>query len=173
MTFGVDDLIASAAPRTKPVRVCARGDLVDRHAALVAEMAAVTEAGTGSIAGNPEVEAIAARIVAVEEEQEASTLTIVLRSVSRRAWADTLAKNPPRPQDKGLDHNPVSFPPAAVALCAAEPEISVDQATKLADTLPPGEWLKLWNAALALNLAETPHPKLAVASEIARPSGAS
>src|SRR5690606_20326373 len=108
-------LIATAQPRTREVRVCARGDLVDQHARLVAQLEQAAE--EGSVSGNPEVQRISQEIVEVEDEQEASTAVFVMQSVSRRVWADLLASHPPRPQDKGLDHNPETFPQAMVAAC--------------------------------------------------------
>lgn len=164
----VADLVATAQPRTTTVRVCARGDLVDRHAELVAQLEG--EAGS-SVGVSSEAKQLAAEIVAVEEEQEASTLTVTLKSVSRRVWADLLAQHPPRPQDKGLDHNPDTFPTAAIAAASVEPALTVEDVDQLADVLPPAEWAKLWRATFKLNVAEVPHPKLAAASELARASG--
>lgn len=161
-------LIATAQPRTAEVRVCARGDLVDRHAALVAEMAEAERQveRSASVASDPEIARIAGEIVAVEAEQEASTVTFTLTSVSRRVWADALAKHPPRPQDRGLDHNADTFPPAAVAACSKSPKLTEDDATKLLDALPVAEWTKLWLGAVALNVTPTPHPKLRAATEL-------
>lgn len=179
MTLSIDDLIATAQPRTLEVRVCARGDLVARHAELVAELEAATHV-TGSIGGNPDLRRIADEIAAVEAEQEASTATITLRSVSRRRWMDLLAAHPPRPEDieRKLDHNPVTFPVAAVAACCDD--MSEAQANALAGNtdpekgLHPAEWNKLYVAAQSLNILETPHPKVpASLLSIARESAGS
>lgn len=176
MTLSIDDLIATAQPRTLTVRVCARGDLVDRHAALVAELDAVM-GDSKSIGGSPDIKRLAAEIVEVEAEQEAHTAALVMRSVSRRRWVDLLAEHPPRPADKerGLDHNPVTFPVAAVQACCDG--MSPEQAEQLSGNadpekgLHPAEWNKLYMAAQALNILETPHPKLPAALSIARESG--
>lgn len=165
MTFSIDDLLNTAQHRTIPVRVCARGDLVDRHAVLVAQLERVT---VDSLAPGDDARQIAVEIVAVEDEMEASTVTFIVASIPRRQWADLLAKHPPRKEDVGSDHNRATFPPAVVAACVVEPELTVEQATRLDETLPPGEWVKLWMAAVSLNTTENPHPKLVAASEIAR-----
>lgn len=167
----LDELIATASPRTQTVQVCARGDLVARHEELVEQLGAT--AGTGSLGGNSDAHRISEEIVAVEEAMDASTLSITLRSVSRKVWADLLAKHPPGREHKGQDHNPETFPPAALAACAVEPPITVEQATKLADTLPTGEWNKLWLAMIGLNVVAMPHPKLAAATELLRANGRS
>lgn len=170
MTFGVDDLLATAKHRTIEVKVCARGDLVDRHAALVTRLEGAT---ADSLAPGGDAHRIATEIVEVEEEMDASTVTFTVASVPRRVWADLLVKHPPRKEDAGADHNRSTFPPAAVAACVVDPPLTDEQATQLDATLPPGEWVKLWMAVLSLNTLENPHPKLHAASEIARAKPAS
>lgn len=169
----IAQLIATAQPRTSEVRVCARGDLVDQHAILVGSLADAEQNSKGSLAADPVVNEIATQIVAVEEEQEASTVTFVLQSVSRRVWADLLAEHPPRPQDKGVDHNPDTFPPAVLAACSKSPKVSAAEAVQMMDVLPVAEWTKLWLGAVGLNVTATPHPKLVAATELVRANGVS
>lgn len=170
----IADLIATARPRTAEVQVCARGDLVDRHALLSAQLNDKAQ-GEDTLAGNPAVQELSQEILDVQAEMEASTVTFVMQSVSRLTWANLLAKHPPRDEDRALknDHNSLTFPVAAVAACAKSPKLSVDEATRLANAIPTGEWAKLWMAALGLNIIENPHPKLAAATELARPSAGS
>lgn len=167
--FDIEALLESAAPRTLQVTVCARGDLVDRHAQLVQELDAALSSSPGSLGGNPEVQRLSEAIVAVEEEQAESSLELTVKSVPRKAWADCLAQHPPRKDLDRLDFNTATFPPAAVALCC--PAISVDQANRLNEKLPQGEWDKLWNAVIQLNVIGLPRPKLPAATEIARANG--
>jgi hypothetical protein len=105
---------------------------------------------------------------------EAATV-FVMRSVSRDVWADLLAKHPPSKEERraGHDHDPRTFPVAAVAACTKEPEMTEDQAKQLAGVLAAGEWNKLWVAALSLNVTETPNPKLAAATAILQVNGRS
>jgi hypothetical protein len=167
--FDVDALIASAAPAHVEVSVCGRGDLVDRHAELVVELAAATASSSGSLAGNKDVDRLLKAVAACEKEQEGSTLTFTLHSVSRTKWADCLAAHPPRRGVDRGDHNPETFQPAAVALCCDT--VTEPQAAKLAEVLPLGEWDKLWGAVVQLNLVKLPHPKLRAATETARANG--
>lgn len=173
----IADLIATARPRTIEVRVCARGDLVDRHAILSAQLNdAAKSDDDASLAGNPAVAELSQQIVDVEAEQEASTVTFVLQSIPRRKWADLLAKHPPRPEDRAQkdDCNRLTFPPAAIVACTKSPSVSEPELYRLInDVLPSGEFGKLWTAALGLNILENPHPKLAAATELARLNGAS
>ncbi len=172
--MNLDDLIATAQPRTQLVRICARGDLVAKHA----EAVAVMQSALGSddtLAGSDESRDAAEAVVAVEAEMEAATVTFTVGSVSRHKWANLLAKYPPSAQDRraGHDHDPEKFPVAAVAECVIDPDLSPLQAQQLADVLPPGEWNKLWIAALTLNITGTPAPKLAAATELLQANGQS
>ena len=165
--MNIDDLIATAQPRTEVVRICARGDLVARHAEAVQALAETTR-DDDSLAGSPDVRAAAGVVTAIEAEMEAATVSFTLASVSRKTWADLLAKYPPTKEQRraGHDHDPVLFPPAAVAACCHEPKITEVQARQLAEVLSTGEFHKLWMTALGLNVTETPHPKLAAATEL-------
>lgn len=174
----IADLLARAKPVVVEVPVCTAGDLVTRHAQLMSELEGASK--DGSLGGNPKAEQILAELEAVEAEQEASTLLVAVKSVGRRAWADLLRAHPPRPEDKGSDHNADTFPIAAVA---ASVGVSVEQIDTLAESLPPGEWRKLWDAAVHVNVGPMPHPKVPAgvtalvrrngASSTSRPSAAS
>ena len=174
MTDPVDELIATAQPRTEQVRICARGDLVAKHQEAVSVLKAATDADE-SLTGSAEVKAAAGAVVAVEAEMEAATVTFTVASTSRQKWADLLATYPPSKEERraGHDHDPTRFPVAAVAACVASPPLTIDQAAKLAQVLPAGEWNKLWLAVLGLNITGTPAPKLAAATELLQASGTS
>ena len=172
MTLSVDDLIASAKPRTVKVEICARGDLVDRHGELVAELARrVQEPENRSIGSKPDegLEDVYAEIEAVEAEQQEHTKVFELRSIGALAWNDMLRDHQPRAGlDTGYNVNMLTFPPAAVAACA-DPAITLEQAKRMyGEPGQPGvlhlaEWEKLFNAACSANGVATPHPKLPAA----------
>lgn len=164
--MNIDDLIATAQPRTEKVRICARGDLVAAHADAQAELHAAASKDD-SLAGSPETVAAAEAVVRLEEQIEAATATIEVRSVSRDTWADLLRDHPPSKEERraGHDHDPKTFPPAAVAACT---DLTAEQATALSAKLPPGEWNKLWVAALTLNVTGMPSPKSVAATELLR-----
>lgn len=165
----IADLLARAKPVVVEVPVCTAGDLVTRHAQLMADLNDLSQ--EGSLGGNKKAAALLAELETVEAEQEQATLVVKVSSVGRRAWADALRAHPPRPEDKGLDHNPDTFPVAAVALATGVP---VEQIEVLAEQLPPGEWRKLWDAAVHVNVAPMPHPKVpAGVTELVRASGRS
>lgn len=172
----IDELIATAQPRTEQVRICARGDLVASHAEEAAALDRLMRARTDeSLEGDPALEEAAARVVAVEEALEAATVTFTVRSVSRQRWADLVRAHPPSTQERraGHDTDPATFPVAVIAACTQTPAMSEDQARKLAEVLPSGEFQKLWMAALNLNLNPTPAPKLGAATDLLRANGRS
>lgn len=163
----IDDLIATAQPRTEKVRICARGDLVARHQEAVVALSG-TVSDDDSLAGNPATIEAAQLVKAIEDEMEEATVTFEIATVSRQKWADLLAKYPPSKEERraGHDHDPKRFPVAAVATCVRSPEMTIQQAEKLADALATGEWNKLWIAVLGLNITGTPAPKLAAATDL-------
>ena len=176
MTFDIDEIISKAAPRTREVRVCLDPGLVTAHeqAALDLQQAMADDDG---LVGSDAVRAAAERVEQVERQIDDATHTFVLRSVSRREWADLLAKHPPSAEQRraGHDADPDRFPVAAVAACLMEPSLSEVQVRKLAesDAMTFGEWQKLWLAALSLNLPPVPAPKLGAATELLRLNGPS
>lgn len=170
----VDDLIATAQPRTEKVRICARGDLVEAWAeAATAAASAASE--DQSLEGGPATIEATERVVAIEEEMDRASVEFTVSTVPREVWADLLAEHPPSKEQRraGHDHDPKTFPVAALAACTAEPPVSLDQAQKLAKVLHAGEWNKLWVAILGLNVAAMPSPKLRAATDLLRANGRS
>lgn len=162
----IDDLIGSAVPRTAEVRVCARGDLAERHADLVRELERWLEVeGADSLAQDSNVHHIKDKLLEVEEEIDRASVSIRFQAIPAYKWATLMRLNPPSREDlqRGFDNNPDTFPIQAVAACSVEPTISVEQAEQLRNTLHTAEWLKCWMAVVLLNNEETPTPKLGAA----------
>lgn len=171
----IDDLIATACPRTAEVTVCGRGDLVASHRDLVAQMKTAVSDDTSLEGSDDEARrVIAEQIVQVEAEMETSRVTIEVQSIGGR-WADLLRDNPPTGDQRllGYDNNPDTFQPAAIAACAVTPAISLEQARKMREVLDEGEWGALYAVVQTLNRSRTPNPKLPAATELLRPSGPS
>lgn len=168
----ISDRLARAKPRTEIVPVCLDGSLVNKHQEAVVALAAAT-ASDDSLAIDPEVHACAQAVRDVEAEIEDATIRFKLGTVSREVWADLLAAFPPSKEERraGHDHDPKRFPPAAVKACTLEPEdftIEDAQAIAKSDSVPAGEFNKLWAVVFGLNVTGTPAPKLAAATELLR-----
>lgn len=164
----VSDRLAKAKPRTETVRLCLDGSLVNKHqSAVVALNAAMADDDT--LAVGEDVRDAAEIVRDVEAEMDAATIVFTVGTVSREKWADLLAQFPPSKEERraGHDHDPRMFPVHAVAACIQDPaDFTIADALALAssDSVPPGEWNKLWVEALRLNVSSTPAPKLKAAS---------
>lgn len=174
MTFSVDDFLGEFEPPTVEVRVCPRADLLEQHRLLDRQLAeASTKSAGGSLAGD-DTRTLADEVTALEERIEQATRTFKFRALSRRRWRSLLGAHPPLKQHKadGLDFNPETFPVAAIAACAVEPAMTDEQAEKVADAIPLGEFEKMWAAVLQVNLGASDTPKSVLATTIHRMNGA-
>lgn len=158
--------------------------LIERHAALDYELQRVVQEDTMHNR-KPQAPALAQQVADLEAEIADSALTFKFGALSYRQWADILAAHPPtkaqlrdtsersgsswvsRPV---LDHNPDTFPPALVAACAIEPEMTVDQVKELADELGPDQFELLYNACKEVNRGGETLPKSLAAGVILRAS---
>lgn len=172
------DLIRNARLPERTVPLCLRGDLVAEHEALEATLAAAQRQGGNSLAGNPDAERIARDIEALQELMAESTITIRLRALPRRQWADLVAKHPPRRDEGGriLDTdaagvNADDFMAAVLRQCVAEPVLAEDDWNLLIDErITDAQYGQLTAAVWALNRAEVDVPFSRAASRILRAS---
>jgi hypothetical protein len=168
----LDDFAREHRPAQATARVCFRQDLWNRHAALDAELSkAITTDSTEN--RDPESPALAAALQELEAEIEASEKAFVFESIGKRRWFALLAEHPPTPEqrEEGNDHNPATFPQAAMAACAIDPTMTVETAEAMADRLNLSQWNRLWAAVLTANLAGGEAPKSALATVVAQQLG--
>lgn len=150
-----------------------RQDLRDEHARLDALLPTLT---SDTIDEHPDRRAVVARIAEIEAEIEESIIEFRFRSIGHRAWADLLAKHPPKKahleMDRRLDHNPETFPFEAIAASCVEPMMTVEQVRQLDQSplMDVKAWSMLWGACIAANVAADP-PKSMAAGAIRRLSG--
>lgn len=174
MTFSVDDFLGEYEAPTVEVQVCPRADLLDRHRELERQLVDIGQRSNSSLADNG-ARRLAEELRDLEQEMDATSRTFKFRALSRRRWRALMAAHPPLKQHKAdqIDHNPETFPVAAIAACAVEPAMTEDQAQKLEDRLPLGQFQKLWGAILDVNLGVSDTPKSVLATTILRMNGAS
>lgn len=163
----IDEIIASTKPVEKSVTVCVRGDLNVKIEELERELASVKDWKPASLADASPARALAEQIEATREEMQQHEHVFRFRAQSAKAWSDLLAKHPPR---KGRDEafNPETFGVACVAACAVDPEMTEEQAGKLADVLNQGQWDDLTSAAWTANVRSVDIPFSLAASAILR-----
>lgn len=175
----IDDVLTDITPKTKRVRVCLRGDLLQQLDDLDVELQqAVLEDRTQNRA--PLAPQIADRIAAVRREAEAAEVEFVFQAVGRRAWSDLMVANPPTPEQQAevaerggrYEWNPETFPMAAVAASCVEPTgMTVEKVEQLYARLNDGQWLRLWKeGCLGANVTGTDIPFSAAAYAVRRVS---
>lgn len=160
--------------RVATARVLLRQDLTARHAELDAELQAALE--RDAITNEPDkAPAIAKQLRDLETEIEEAKVEFRFANIGHRAWADLLAKHPPK-QEKGGRRsndpfNPATFPAAAIAAACIAPE-GVDEAAakRLEVALDESQFAALFNAAVDANVGGTVDPKSAAAGMILQAS---
>lgn len=149
--------------------------LRDEHAELDALLPTLV---TDTIDEHPERARVVARILEIEDEMAAKSVTFRFRSIGHRAWADLLRKHPPTRDQlakrRDMDHNPETFPYAAIAASCIEPVMTVDEVKRLeaSPAFDVQAWNQLWGACLEANVAAVA-PKSLAAGLIHRQSGGS
>lgn len=186
----IDDVLARAGGQGwRRVRTVDLFDpeLIAQHEALDAELQATMNDDARNNR-QPQAPVIAQRIEELEQQIADSAISFKFGALSFKAWTELLAAHPPTKQQlkqadakatswrsrNMLDHNPDTFPQALIAACAMEPEMTVEQAKQLADTLAPDQFQILYEGAVSVNRgAGGDAPKSLVAGAILRPSGLS
>lgn len=173
----IDDLLAEAVAREKSCRVLLRQDLLDEHDRLEAELQAELELDARENR-DPVGPGLAVRLLAFEEEIESLRREFRFRAVGKRRWSDLLAEHPPTKEQLAkfsrLDHNPETFPVAAIAASCIDPAMSVEQVGRLEEVLNFAQFERLWECCLDVNVAGGggAGPKSLIAGPIARASAA-
>jgi hypothetical protein len=119
--------------------------------------------------------AIAQRIVEFEAEIEDAKREFVFKAVGQRAWQALIKANPPTEQQRQastafqrVDHNPDTFPAAAVSASCISPKMTLEQAKQFEEILDVSAWAKIYAACLDANVGGGDSPKSVVAGGIAR-----
>lgn len=177
---GIDDILAIAEDPAYRRVVTARVSLIrqelrDEHAELEALLPTLV---SDTIDEHPLRHQTAVRLAAIEAEIAASTVEFRFVAVGHKAWADLLRQHPPTRQQlsarRDMDHNPETFPYAAIAASCVDPVMTVDDVRRLeaAPGFDVAAWSQLWDACLRANVADTA-PKSLAAGLILRQNGGS
>ncbi|MFG1847775.1 hypothetical protein [Micromonospora carbonacea] len=179
-----DKILTGARMPEDQVPVCTRADLVAEWKRLGQELAAakVKNAADPRLSGSGTGDLIA-RMEALREEIEASTVLFRVRALRRKVWNDLADAHPPRktggrvhPEDEPLGVNRATFLPALVRASTVEPQLAEETWAALLD--PDGEllseqqWRRLWRACWNLNVAEIDVP-FSVAGLLTNPGSGS
>jgi hypothetical protein len=166
--FDVDAWLDDYQPRTVEVRICTRYDLLEQHTRLEQQLAGEQSQSRRKT--------LARKLVKIETEIEAVEKVFTFQDIGG-VWLDLIGKHPPTEAqlkaDKNLDHDPESFPVAAVAASAQIPELTLDQVVRLRSKLQFTQWQRLWGAVLEANLGLATAPKSLLAGVVLRQNGGS
>jgi hypothetical protein len=156
-------LIRGARLREATYRVCLRGDLVGEHAALDAELTALTAV---PLTDPDAVTDLAARIQALEAEMADATLTLRFRALKRHEWADLIDAHPGRKPDERFDFS--TFVPALLAACLVDPVLDGDDIDALLDAVNEAQRDEMFGVAWAVNNEDASVPFSVRASVVTR-----
>lgn len=157
------DLVAEHTPRTDSVTVCMRGDLVTQITDLEQQLL-VARFEDERTNGAKQAPVIARQIVDLQAEAARYDREFTFVNIGKTAWSELLADHPATPEqkaeDRTLDHNPETFPYAAVARCCTSVAGGTTaDVVALADKLSAGDWNRIWNCCLGVNLGASTLPK--------------
>lgn len=176
-TKGLAGRKGSVKRRTETVQVCLDGEAVGLLHTLEGELqqAIRDDAGQNKAKQAPKV---AKRIQEVQEQAKKATVDIVVTSLGTQGYNDLMADHPPTGQQASdnprIDHNPDTFPYALAAACIrtvdGDPDESTAEEVKDFFEPLPGDWSRVYNACLAVNVAANDVPFSAAASRVLRGS---
>ncbi|MGW6913707.1 hypothetical protein ACWGB8_07795 [Kitasatospora sp. NPDC054939] len=143
----IEEIIKGATLRETTVPLCLAGQLQGEYEALERQLADVASLVGDSLAGSPRVQ-IAARMEELRAEMAEHQVEFRLRAIGAERWSDLVAAHP---GEAGALFDPRTLAPAAVAACAVEPTMTVQQYRRLAEKLTAGQQNALLDAVWALN----------------------
>ena len=177
MTKSIDEFLGAAKAPRLSVPINVRADLLARHAELKAKLdqAQREDLRNIGITGGKAAPAVEEEIAELEDEMADSEMVFVFEGLGHREYVKLLTQHPPSKRDKAanLDFNETTFPPALIAASCVEPEMTLEQATTLCDTITDGQFSKLWNVAIAVNVGSDAAPKSVRRSATVAPNGTS
>lgn len=158
MTFNVDDFLGGYRPPKLSIQITSRADLLAELTARVAEVDRVESSGR---LNDARVGELRGEIEALVGEIQASEVSFEFEAVGSQAYQRLIDAHPPLPAEKesGAIVRMVSFAPALVSACASNPQIDLQQAEAMRDTLTQSQWEKLVGAAMAVNVGDDTAPK--------------
>lgn len=146
------DIKAKATRAERTVPLCVVGDLVLRHDEARARWMAAVDADTDSNEW-PAAPARYDELAAVEAEILAASDEFRFTNLGSRAWRALIEQYPP-PEDSYMRWDPNTFPVAAIAATCVEPEMTYGDVEELIDLISDGQFTKLWQAVLDLNIGD-------------------
>ena len=173
--MGIAGWLEESTPDRREVTVCFDRRLVSALIRAQEDLKFAQGAGDGMLEKAPELGALEDDVAELSAQVRARSRTLAFEGIGWGRWRDLIAKNPPDVDQaatfaratqlgymphavENLVYNAATFIPAAIAASCADPGMTVDEATRLLDTLPPGIVERIWTAVLDANLAGASDP---------------
>lgn len=153
-----------ATPHFAEARVCFDRALVARYEQAARKLEEATRGTEVAMLEGPD-QAIAREVDDLEAELEEKTRTLRFESIGARAWKELMADHPPSDddRDKQAGYNIETFVPAALSKSCVDPELTVEDAKWITETMPDGVIGEIVKACFDANL-EGGNPKKAAAT---------
>lgn len=172
----IDGLLEDAALPERTVPICLRGDLQAEFEDLERQLAAAQRDPGDSLAGNPDVPRVAARLEGLTGQMAAATVAFTLRAMPRPEWRKFLAKHAPRDgvaEDQALGVNNDTFWDALIRRSVIDPVLTDARWAKLEPVLTSGQYDQLSETAWGLNRRDVVPPRSYAASAVMAGTGVS
>lgn len=177
MTKSIDDILAGVKRPEAVEEVCLRGDLVAEYERLERQLRTASKVATSLGEPSPAY-TIAQRMEALRGQMVESTVEFKFRALPPRGWSDLSASEP----DSITDETPAedksqlrdawhAWVCAVIAASCYEPQMTVEQASALAEELSNGQLVRLFNAAYLTNAGRTSVPFSDAAFELLQGTG--
>jgi hypothetical protein len=155
------DLLATATPPQRTVRICLRGDLAERWEQLSERLEGARAAQPSASLAGTGIPALSAEMDALTAELHDATVEFTVRGLSRADWRELEAAHPPRrdpatgepvKEDAERGHDTNTFYDALIQACVVSPEITAEQWQHLlGKVLNEGQLSQLASAAVVVS----------------------
>ena len=168
MTASIEEILGGIKPPRNSATITLRADLLARHSELKRAHADAIRDDFSSNDG-PQAPRIMEELRELEAEIADSQIVFTFEALGGHRYKRLRAAHPPTKEQRreGYDFNPGTFPAALLAACSIDPQMDEDQARELEDRLSDGQFTKLWNTAITLNVGDDAAPKSVLPSVLA------
>lgn len=151
-TFSMADARRRFTRPTARTVVCADGRLVDAVERVEVELAEMKVT-------DPARPALLLKLAESAAAMKSAERVLVVTALGSKAWDDLLAEHRPTDEHRswGLDWNPQTLPPAAIAACSVDPKLTPEQVVELSEVLSKNQFLTLWGSVLTVNVGDERH----------------
>jgi hypothetical protein len=176
----IDALIDAAQPAQRSIALCLRGDLTSAYEELERRLTDAEAGDKGdSLASGSATVGILADMDALREQMKASTVTVVVKAMPRKAFRKLLDLHPPKmdddgkvdPDDARAGFNTDTLYDPLIRACWSTPVISKERMALLLDEkLTDRQWQRLALLALQVNTDDVDIPFSYAASRLRQTS---